>query len=196
MKQTHIIGAALLLLVGAMMPATAYHILSPMLGKEQAAELVSRTAFAVTIMFPLWQAWKAWLHPSWDRFAQASFNVLAFYLLVTILWFQQWYTLWLLGLVPLLRSRAAQNVGIFIGFAVLVKQFIVAPYLYLPRPRFNQPWFEMAFTLGVLGLPWLFTLFTLWRERRSRLIDTGQIYSEDRPEESSPPPVRQPARNP
>jgi hypothetical protein len=153
-------------LFSASIPSSAFHLLSPWLGKEAAAQWVSRTALAMTLLFALYQAWRAWKDPARDHFAQASFNIIAFYLLVTILWFQQWYVLWLLGLVPLLRSRAARDLGIFFSFAVLAKQFVVSPFLYFPRPRFVQPWFEIAFTLGVLSLPWLFTLYAIWRERR------------------------------
>jgi hypothetical protein len=150
----------------ASIPATVYQILRPEIGRSAAAELVSRAAILFTATFALWQAWRAYHNRSRDSFPQASFNILAFYLLVTILWFQQWYTLWLLGLVPLLQSTQSRNLGILFGFSALSKQLSIGPYLFYPDYRFPQPWFEILFTLGVLGIVWIYALYTLWKPQK------------------------------
>jgi len=147
-------------------PASLYYLLKPRYGDNIAASLVGYGAFGLTILFALWQAWQARRNYSWDSFTQASFNILAFYLLVTCLWFQQWYTLWLLGLVPLIISRPARLLGILFGFAALSKQFGVGGALFTPRPRLHEPWLEIWLMLGVLGIPWLIALYNLWQMRR------------------------------
>jgi hypothetical protein len=149
-------------------PAAAYYLLRPELGTKDAAAVVSKAALALTGVYVLWQAWNAWREHTWQDFVQASFNILAFYLLVTCMWFQQWYTLWLLGLAPLVSFRPARWLAILFGVAALSKTLVVGPYLFWPRYRFHQPWLEIWFTLGVLGIPWLFALFSLWKSRQPR----------------------------
>ena len=147
-------------------PAVIYYTLRDRLGVDEAASLVAAGALVVTLLFVIWQAYLALRGGGWQRFTQSSFNILAFYLLVTCLWFQQWYTVWLIGLAPLLFWKQARRFAILFGFAALSKQLLAGPILFLPRPTLHQPVLEIWFTLGVLGIPWLYALYTLWSSRR------------------------------
>jgi hypothetical protein len=154
------------------LPAVVYHNLLPDLGKEDAAWIVSRSAATLTLLFALWRGWRARKGDSWEDFLGASFDILVFYLLVTCLWFQQWYTVWLVGVAAMLPYAARQRLGIFISLAVLSKQLVMGPALFKPKPIYTQPELEARFTLGVLGLPWLYALWVYlepWIPKPGRL---------------------------
>jgi hypothetical protein len=146
-------------LLSGSIPAVAVQVLQSRLGPDLADTLVSTLAAAITLAWALWQAKRAARHPDWSGFAEAAFNTLMFYLLVTCLWFQQWYTLWPIGLAPLLPNRQ-RGWALLFGFAALSKQFIWGPVLW-ERPWPAQPWLEIRFTVGALGLPWLYGLGSL-----------------------------------
>jgi hypothetical protein len=158
----------------ASISAIAYYSLRGSLGKETAASTVAMLAFFVTVVFVLWQAWQARRrdHQAWQSFTHTSFIILAFYLLVTCLWFQQWYTLWLIGLAPLLvHSKRSRLLAILIGFLALSKQLVIGPILFVPRAQIPQPWLELWFTLGVLGIPWVLALYTAWKSYKERVTN-------------------------
>jgi hypothetical protein len=150
------------------LPAVLYQLAKPRIGDTLAASLVSKAALALTLAFAVFQARRASRSPSKFSFAQASFNILTFYLLITCLWFQQWYTVWLVALAPVLEDGAARLFGILFGFLALAKQFYLFPLLIYPDPRPPQPRFEIEFALGVLGFPWLCALLLLFRNRFRR----------------------------
>lgn len=147
------------------LPASAYALFQAGLGRELAAALVRRAALALTLAAALWQAFRPGKRAPGEDLAQSSFNVLAFYLLATCLWFQQWYTLWLIGLAPFLRWREARRLAVIFGFTALSKQFLAGPLVFVPTGRLPQPWFEIVFTLGVLGAAWLYGLYALRQAR-------------------------------
>jgi len=146
------------------LPAVFYRISIPWLGQNRAAALISSAALILTISFAIWQGWRAYRNSSIYSFPQASFNILAFYLLVTCLWIQQWYSVWLIGLAPVLASGAAQLFAILFGFLAISKQLFLYPLVIWPNPRPPQPRLEIELTLGVLGLPWLLALALLVRK--------------------------------
>lgn len=99
-------------------------------------------------------------------FLQITFNILAFYLLVTCLWFQQWYSVWLICLAPLVSSRS-RNIALVFGFWVVSKQLVFGPHFanimfYKPTTAF---YIEPIFTATVLGVPWLYALWTLFSKQ-------------------------------
>lgn len=159
------------------LPASIYHILSPKLGDGPAARAIYLGALGVTLVAAVWIGFRAGRSSAQDRFAQASFNILAFYLLVTGLWFQQWYMVWLVALTPLLMTMYSRRLGLFSAFWALSKQFVFGPLLIWPSHRLSQPWLEIWFTLAVLGPSWLFALFTILATKKSQLelrAATGQ----------------------
>lgn len=103
-------------------------------------------------------------------FSDAAFKVLAFYLLVSVLWFQQWYTVWLIALAPVVLNPRLRALAVIFGFAALSKQFVAGAILWYP-PRLMQPWLEIWFTLGVMGVPWAAAiLLYFWKRKRPFLV--------------------------
>ncbi len=174
-------------LFSASLPASVYHVLMLWFDADTAARVVSVGALILTSLLVLWRStnmrianptylssipkrskitfgWSRNDH-SGDDFIQVSFDIMAFYLLFTCLWFQGWYSLWLIGLSPLMGTGYRSRLSVLLGFAGLGKQFIVSPLLFWPRPSLAQPWLEIFYSLGVLGLPWSYTLYALWDAR-------------------------------
>ena len=143
-------------------PAVMYRILKPDLGWSEAARLVSLGALGLLAIFTLVQTLRAQKPGSTRGFLQTAFNILAFYLLVTCLWFQQWYGIWLISLAPLLQLRSRRFALIF-GFWVMSKQLIFVQ-LIIPAMSHKPEmviWLEPLLALIVLGLPWIYALLDL-----------------------------------
>jgi hypothetical protein len=150
------------------LPATVTALLKPPLGETQATEGVSLAAGVATALFALYQGVRAGRGPSWQSYARATFMVLMFYLLFTCLWFQQWYAVWPLGLVPLVPAGHLAWLGVTFGFAVLAKPLIFEPLWLWPHPQPDRSWLELRLGPAVLALPWLLALGALWKGWRSR----------------------------
>jgi hypothetical protein len=152
------------------LPAVIQVLLEGPLGDERAASMVSLVAAITTALFALWQAVRASRDPSWQSFVRAAFAVLMFYLLFTCLWFQQWYAVWPLGLVPLLPSGHLVWLGVSYGFAVLAKPLIFEPLWLWPYLSPDRSWLEPRLGPAVLALPLLLTLAAVWSGRRARQL--------------------------
>lgn len=157
-------------LFSASLPAFIFQVLSLNIPAEQATSLVGLGAAILTAIFAIWQAWRASHDYTWLSFSRAAFNILIFYLLVTCLWFQQWYTLWPLGLAALLPPGYSVTLGVLFSFTALSKQFIAGPVLFSKRPFPPQPWLELRFAVQVLIIPWLFGIYTAWRTSRCSIL--------------------------
>lgn len=148
-------------------PAVIYYSFRPELGEKMVANIVNYSALFLTASFAIWQGVRALRNRNWDSFHQASFNILAFYLLATNPWFQQWYTVWLISLAPLLLSGRSVVLALIFGFTALSKQLVAGPLLFWPRPKLPQPALEIQLTLIVLGLTWLYALSLLVHNARA-----------------------------
>jgi hypothetical protein len=161
-----------LLMFTTSIPAVIYRIFTPTLGQSASARLVIFGALGLLAGFTFYQS----IHGksqqlSWN-FPLVAFTILAFYLMVACLWFQQWYSLWLIGLAPLLPQRS-QRIAIFFSFWVLTKQFIFSPLIIpvmLQHPE-RAVWYELLLTIAVLGLPWVFTLFNIRLSLKNKVTE-------------------------
>jgi len=142
-------------LVTSSLPAIFFYLIEPIFGKET-PKAISLIAVCLTAIFTVGRGWLAQCDNKWSNFPKASFDILTFYLLVTCLWFQHWYTIWLIGAAALLPRDYRQRFAVFFSLAVFSKPLLVGLFLFKPKPIYPQPWFEIIFTLGVLGLPWLY----------------------------------------
>lgn len=152
------------------LPSTIYKALIPFLGAQEAGQLVSLSALGLLFLFVLYQSLSAGRDDPADDFLRAAFNILAFYLMVVCLWFHQWYGLWLITLTPLLGKRN-QRFALFFGFWVLSQKLWFGPRLVpeiLKATPGQVAWLEALLALGVLGLPWLYASWNLWKVRRTR----------------------------
>jgi hypothetical protein len=150
------------------LPAVTYVVLEGPLGEERAASMVSLAAAIITAAYALWQGVRASREPSWQSFVQAAFAILMFYLLFTCLWFQQWYSVWPLGLVPLLPTGHLVWLGVSYGFAVLSKPLVFEPVWLWPHPSPDRSWLEPRLGPAVLALPLLLALAAVWAGQRTR----------------------------
>jgi hypothetical protein len=151
-------------------PAIIYKALGSALGIDPAAYLVTLGALGVLGLFVLYQS--LWRLPSITdahQFLMATFSILTFYVMVACLWFQQWYSLWLITLAPLLPKHA-RRLALFFGFWVLSKQLIFAPMLirYFQHQPERAVTLETMLTLGVLGPTWIYALRYLKISRQMR----------------------------
>jgi hypothetical protein len=147
-------------------PAVIYRILKPALGWSEAAHLVSLGALGLLAIFTLIQTLRAQKNSTQD-FLQTAFNILAFYLLVTCLWFQQWYGIWLISLAPLLPVRSRRFALVF-GYWVLSKQLIFVQ-LVIPAMSYKPEtvvWLEPLLAITVFGVPWIYVLLGLQTSRQ------------------------------
>jgi len=151
-------------------PAIIYRALQPVLGIDPASYLVTLGALGVLGLFVLYQSLRQLpSKPDNHPFIMSAFSILTFYLMVTCLWFQQWYGLWVITLAALLPKHA-RRLALFFGFWVISKQLIFAPVL-VRHIQHRPEWavgLEALLTLGVLGPTWVYALRTLKKSRQIR----------------------------
>lgn len=140
------------------------------LPKDATARYITKVLGLLTVAFAIFQGYRAMRKPGFQSFINASFNVLMFYLLVTVPWFQQWYAIWVVILLPFLEPMAKRLVLVF-AFAALGKQLWVDPTLYWSAVWSPLPDREIAFALGNLGVPWLYAIYTLHEVWKKRLAE-------------------------
>ena len=144
-------------------PSIIVNVLYQRLDFIESARIVSLSAFGLLVIFIVYELIRFKNRGRGRNFAQTAFNILAFYLMVTCLWFQQWYGIWLIGLAPMLPSRW-RSLALLFGFWVLSKQFIFGP-LIVPlialHPRRTGLWLEPILTMAVLGVPWIYVLLNV-----------------------------------
>ena len=155
-------------------PSVIYQFLKPIVGLSLSARLVSLGALGVLAVFTLYQSFKVKNQEPSHDFSSIAFNILAFYLMVACLWFQQWYCLWLIALAPLLSDDSRQ-LALFFGFWILTKQFVFGPLIIPMMTRYLDKtiWLEPILTLSVLGVPWIFAI------RNSMLHRSADVKSID-----------------
>jgi len=73
---------------------------------EMAATIARSIAIGLLGLFYIWQMWRLWRGRT--TLVRAGFEVLFFYLLVSILWFQPWYLMWIVALAPLIPDWGVQ----------------------------------------------------------------------------------------
>jgi hypothetical protein len=145
-----------LMLFSSSIPAVIYNLLKIYINPAQAARWVGGAAAGLTVAYALRRAWQIRDEPRPEQMALAGYDVLTFYLVATCLWLQPWYPIWLVGLAAVSPPGFRQRFAAFFSMAALSKQLVIGPILFWPRPKLAQPELEALFTLGVLGLPWLY----------------------------------------
>jgi fumarate reductase subunit D len=140
-------------------PSVIYQFLNPIVGLSLSARLVSLGALGVLAVFTLYQSFKVKNQEPSHDFSSIAFNILAFYLMVACLWFQQWYCLWLIALAPLLPV-CSRRLALFFGFWVLTKQFVFGPLIVPLMVRYPNKaiWLEPILTISVFGVLWVFAI--------------------------------------
>jgi hypothetical protein len=151
----------------------AYYLLKTGLGAVPTGTWITWITAALTLIFVLWQCYKAWHDLSWMSFQRAAFNILMFYMLVTIMWFHNWYTIWPLGLALILPFEMSLQ-ALFVCFACLSKPLLIEPLLLWKTPFEQEPWLELKLSIGVLSLPWLYILVNLVRQVHGQNVQQAE----------------------
>ena len=153
------------------LPAVIYTVAGSAL-KAGNGKVITGAALVITLLWCLMVAWWSW-RSRWDL-ATAAFATLTFYILVTCPWFQSWYCVWTLALLPLLRPGYAVGLTQVMGFLTLSKAFIFGPAVLWLNPLPTVEWRELRLGPGVLGPVWLYALLAAvdkWRTvRRSHEV--------------------------
>jgi hypothetical protein len=148
------------------LPSILYQALSLTISSSLAGGIVSSAALAMTGCFALWMAWQSGKQHNWLSFVTGSLYTLIFYLIVTCPWYQEWYVIWLVGLLALLPEGTDQNLALAIAFFSLAKPLIFGPLVFLQRPPDITAWREVRLTAGVMVPSWLVTWLVLWQKRK------------------------------
>lgn len=154
------------------LPASLFFTLYPHFGFDQVTNVIGPLTFGLTGLFALWMGFRAMRNKSPERFSLSVMLTLDFYLLVTVMWFWPWYTVWLLALSPLVEDRRIRSLAVIFSFSSLVKSLLFGPLFTWTSHALAQPWLEIAQTLVVMAVPWGYALYTLvmyWREKHERL---------------------------
>lgn len=149
------------------LPAVAWAILQKPWGAEVAGARVSLAAAGLTAVFAVWQALRTARDASWLSFPRAAFAIVVFYLLLTCLWFQNWYALWALALAALFPVGYETRLAMLLGYAGLAKPLIFEPLWLWQRPLPPKAWREMRLGPAVLALPWVYALYAWMKTRQS-----------------------------
>ena len=155
-------------LMTSSLPAAAWAILQGPWGPETAGQRISLAAAGLTALFALWQAVRAWRDSDWLSFSSAAFNILMFYLLLTCLWFQNWYAVWPLALAALFPPGYEVRLAVLLGYAALAKPLLFEPLWLWQRPLPPKPWRELRLGPAVMLLPWLYVLYAWLQPRLPR----------------------------
>jgi hypothetical protein len=129
---------------------------------------VSWVTSGLTFLVALFIAWRARRDRSWLSYPKAALTTLMFYLLVTCLWFQQWYMVWPIGLAALLPMGGLAFLTLMTSFTVMTKVLIAAPPLLWAKPLPRAQYRELWLSLEVMILPWLVSILLLVKHFNTR----------------------------
>lgn len=150
------------------LPAAVYFQLHANVPPDEAAKWVSLTAAGLTALASLVLAARAWRDRSELSFARSAFYLLMFYLLITCLWFHQWYAVWPLAIAALLPPGHAPRLAALFSYTALIKPLIMGPLLFWQKPLPPQVLREMLLGPIVMSLAWLYAAYALWDTWRKK----------------------------
>jgi rSAM/selenodomain-associated transferase 1 len=155
------------LLYTSSLPTLAQMALEPALGAELASTLVSRAALLLVLAWLARQCRILWRDASGDAPVRAALAVLIFYLLVSVLWFEAWYAVWLIPLAALLPDQSLTRGSFLVSLAATWKMpiFDFALMVRPPDRILPVPIREWGVTLGTLALPWFYFAYQSLRTK-------------------------------
>ncbi len=144
------------------LPAAVYVSLLPTLSAEKAGNEVAVIAAGLTALFALGQGLRARRDRSALSFARSAFYILMFYLLITCLWFQQWYALWVLGFAAVLSPGHAARLGALLSYTAQTKPLIFAPLFLWVQPFPPVGMRETRLGPLVMSLAWAYVAYAIF----------------------------------
>ncbi len=153
--------------------------------ENAAATLARNLAFALLGLFYLWQMWR--LGQGRTTLLRAGFEVLFFYLLISILWFQPWYLIWLVALAPLIPDWRVQLRTYVFCITAMANYVVWDMLLFWVYSDIKQvQWGSVYY---VYPLPLLLSLGIIaydWRRGRVATSEQSQPYEQQPSVEASP----------
>jgi hypothetical protein len=137
--------------------------------------LISNVTLALFVVFYFAQLEIVWRERDRLRPARAALLVLLFYLLVSCLWFQSWYVVWILPLAVLLDDTFLRRLTLAFSYLVVWQSLLYNFVTLRPSGFAPLPWRDLVPVGVVMGLSWAyvgwFWLQAWWRKaRRSPLL--------------------------
>ncbi len=137
----------------------------------QAVQLISYTTFGLLGLFLLSELFEVWQQPDVFRAIRAIIAVLLFYLLVSIVWFQNWYVVWVVALAALLDNTPMRRFVLFFSYIVTWQSFLYY-YVTLRYDGWSPlPWRDLIPVAVFIGLPWAYVIWfwvSTWYRRLTR----------------------------
>ena len=148
------------------LPTIIYQLLSPNIGAELGAKIVSRLAAGITVLYALYEGVRAWRDRSWSSFARSAFGISMCYALYTALWFMPWYSLWALALLPLLMANGRPShhetrLTMITLFATVSLRFVIEPLALWTIEPHTIAWQQLRLSVGMFAIPWAYSLYVL-----------------------------------
>ncbi len=143
------------------LPSIVHTQLRDLVDLTTLSQAISLAAAIITLAVALVIACLFVREKSWMSYPKAALTIMLFYLLVTCLWFQQWYAVWLIGLAALLPLGRLTFIGYLLSFWVMTKVLVFAPPLLWVRPLAKAQYREFWLSVGVMGVPWLASIIVL-----------------------------------
>ncbi len=154
-----------------------------------AATVARNLALALLGVFYLWQMAQLWRGRT--TLVRAGFEVLFFYLLISILWFQPWYLMWLVALAPLIPDGGVQ-LRTYVFCVTAMANYVVWDMLFfwvyrtIPEVEWGSLYFVYPLPLLLSVGLWLYVIIN--KKRTKQLAEDAGNYSDLQR-------AREPARN-
>ncbi|HLY28338.1 MAG TPA: helix-turn-helix domain-containing protein [Aggregatilineales bacterium] len=87
---------------------------------------------------------------------RATMQVILFYLLVSCIWFQSWYALWVVGLAALLDNTPMQRFVLLFSYLVTWQTFLYNFVTLRPEGWAAIPWRDLIPIATVMGVAWAY----------------------------------------
>lgn len=105
--------------------------------------LLSNLTLGLFIVVYLWQLWDTYEKRDPITPIRAITLILTFYLLVSCLWFQAWYAIWIIGLAVLLEDAPLRRLILLFGYLVTWQPFLYNYVTLRPGEWAPLPWRDL-----------------------------------------------------
>jgi alpha-1,6-mannosyltransferase len=147
-------------------PTVVQVSLEPDLGKSFSEFVATRFAIVLLGAWILREMRVVWRRKGDVETAiRASLSILVFFLLVSCIWFQTWYVVWLVAIAALL-PEGTLTFGALLFSYIATWKMPIFEYFVVPGPALPpRAWREWRLTPETLGAMWAFFVYAFVRQR-------------------------------